>query len=386
MTTTKKSFGSLCLAVGLLACLLCADAALATILNVQMCYQEQDQWCWAATSQAILEYYGVIETQTEIADYGTPGTPDTWNYLYGTETDPTQPERNGVDLILDHFAGLTTTRYTHSLVQTAVSKQINILRPIAIRWLWNGTTSGHILAIRGIAGNNVYLMDPWNGDAEIASYNWVVSSGGAGGHTWTHSLTIGNAPAQSIPIIDTPVSYSITSAGATTGATIESPGAALPTASGVAYGINAYPTVNGTKVSTVPTVTSGAFVVNLRGLTSNTIYHYRGYATNAAGPAYTVDSTFTTLPGAPKAAAATAVTSSGFIAHWKAPSGNAPILSYDLQVATDPGFEDVIENYAVSGLSLTVTVPSKGKYYYRVRAENAGGTGAYSGTIAVNVR
>lgn len=386
MTTKNKTFGSLCLAVCLLAGLFCADAAFATVLNFPLHYQEKDQWCWDATSQAILEYYGVGETQTQIAAYGTPGTANTWNYLYGTETDP-PPVRNGVDLILHYFAGLTSTHYTRYLSQGAVLQQINSLRPVAIRWGWNDDMStGHILAIKGIAGNTVYLMDPWDGDVEIASYNWVVKSPGTGGHTWTHSLTIANAPPQNIATIDNPFSYSITTTGATAGADLESVGAAMPTATGVAYGKREYPAINGAKQCTVPvSSTTGGFYVNLRGLAANTIYHFRGYATSPAGTAYSADATFTTVPGPPTVTAATAIRAFGFTAHWKAPSGNAPINYYNLDVATDPGFTNVIQQFSLSGTYLAVTVSSKGKYYYRVSAVNAGGTGAYSGTISVAV-
>ena len=107
ITKTKPSM-SICLAACLLAGLLCADVAFATVLTVPQKWQEQDQWCWDATSQAILQFYGVSKTQTQIAAYGTPGSANTWNYLYGVESDP-PPMRYGVDCILNNFAGLTAT-------------------------------------------------------------------------------------------------------------------------------------------------------------------------------------------------------------------------------------------------------------------------------------
>jgi hypothetical protein len=45
----------------------------ALILGVPQCWQEQDQWCWAATSQSVLAFYGTTLTQTQIAQYGTDG-------------------------------------------------------------------------------------------------------------------------------------------------------------------------------------------------------------------------------------------------------------------------------------------------------------------------
>ncbi|MGO9376882.1 MAG: fibronectin type III domain-containing protein [Syntrophobacteraceae bacterium] len=383
MITKTKPRMSVCLAACLLAGLLCADVAFATVLTVPQEWQEQDQWCWDATSQAILQFYGVSKTQTQIAAYGTPGSADTWNYLYGVESDP-PPMRYGVDYILNYFAGLTATGHGVALSKAVVTSQINSLRPVGIRWGWD-TGGGHILAIKGITGNTVYLMDPWNGDAEMASYNWVVRSA-SDGHTWTDSLTISNAPPISIATINGQTLYSCTTTNATLGANIVSDGAAVPTASGVAYGKNINPTVSRTKKATAPTVTTGTFSVNVTRLASNTVYYFRGYATNRAGTAYTAASTFTTLPGAPKATAATLITANSFTAHWKAPSGNAQVDEYYLLVATDAAFTNLIYQGTVSGTSLAVTVPGEGKYYYKVEAHNAAGWGAaYSRTIDVVV-
>jgi hypothetical protein len=282
-----------------------------------------------------------------------------------------------------HFAGLGTTAYGVALSQATLTNQINSFRPVGIRWGWD-TGGGHILAVKGVAGNTVYLMDPWNGDIEISSYNWVVRSV-SDGHTWTDSLTIGNNPPSIIPIIDSPFSYSFTTTKATVGATIESDGAVLLTASGVAYGKNAYPTISGAKKKTAPTITTGSFSVGLKGLAKNTIYHYRGYATNIAGTAYTADTNFTTVSGAPKSTAATTITASAFTAHWNPPSGTGFINYYNLDVATNAAFTNVIQHVSIVGTSFPVTVPAKGKYYYRVNAVNAGGTSAYSAKKAVTV-
>jgi hypothetical protein len=363
MTTKKKTFASLCLAVCLPACLLCADAAFATVLNVQQHYQEKSQWCWDATSQAILEFYGIIQTQTAIAEYGTPDSENIPNNLINNGTDPV---RNSV-----------------ASSEPEVLKQIDSLRPIAIRWGWD-SGGGHILAIRGIAGSTLYLMDPWDGNAQISTYLWVVR--GDSTHTWTHSLTMNTSPSETIATIVDPFSSSITTDEAKAGATMQSPGTTLPTATGVAYGLHINPTITGLRAATIPASTGGTFSVTLRGLAANTIYHYRAYATGIAGTAYSQDSTFTTVPDAPEATAATAITATGFTAHWRAPSGDAPINYYNLYVATDIGFTDVIQNPSVSGTSRTVTVPNAGRYYYRVSAVTAGRTSANSETVAVNVR
>jgi hypothetical protein len=157
------------------------------------------------------------------------------------------------------------------------------------------------------------------------------------------------------------------------------------TASGAACGKKANPGITGAMVKTSPAVNIGPFTVNVAGLASNTIYHFRGYATNQGGTAYTADSTFITVAGAPKATAAATINASGFTAKWMAPSGNAPIGYYQLYVATDKDFIYLIPGrpFNVSGTSQRIAA-SKGTYYYKVRAVNGGGTpGAFSGTIAV---
>jgi len=60
---------------------ICYTNAVANILPVSIKYTEtgKNYWCWAAASQAVLEYYGYYNSQSEIAAYGTNGV-DTYNY------------------------------------------------------------------------------------------------------------------------------------------------------------------------------------------------------------------------------------------------------------------------------------------------------------------
>jgi uncharacterized repeat protein (TIGR03803 family) len=169
------------------ACLMEQASVVACTLNVPQDYQEQDQWCWAASSQAVLTYYGTNLTQTQIAQYGTDGA-DIPNYLYGSSSNPTM---RGVDLILNYFRGIISTPYASSLSQTFVRTEIcTNARPVVIRWGWD-SGGGHILVVRGLeVDGTVYLMDPWYGPT-INSYSWVVSGGG---HTWTHSLPLNCSP------------------------------------------------------------------------------------------------------------------------------------------------------------------------------------------------
>lgn len=157
-----------------------SNTCFSTVLNVPQRFQEKDQWCWAATSQAVLEYYGTYQTQTQIAQYGTNGV-NTWNWLFSNSTNPT---RNGIKLILMHFAQLTTAKHYSSKSLTRIKTEINARRPFVIRWGWD-SGGGHFVVGKGIEGDKVYLMDPWYGPT-INTFNWVVRGSS---HTWTHTLT-----------------------------------------------------------------------------------------------------------------------------------------------------------------------------------------------------
>ena len=156
-----------------------AVACFGTVLSVPQKYQEQDQWCWAATSQAILEYYGAVLSQTTIAQYGTGGV-NTWNYLYGSDSTHT-----GIDMILSHFAGLATTVYSTSISLSSLAGEISAARPTVVRWGWD-SGGGHFVVVRGIDSSTVYLMDPWYGPT-VNSYDWVCHGSS---HTWTDTLKL----------------------------------------------------------------------------------------------------------------------------------------------------------------------------------------------------
>jgi hypothetical protein len=177
----------------LLVFFLGTGTALAGVLNVRQHYQEQDQWCWSASSQAILEYYRTIKTQTAIAQYGTDGQ-NIWNWLWGSSTNPT---RNGIDLILVYFAKLATTPYSNSLLESAVKTQIDARKPFVVRWGWD-SGGGHFVVARGLMGDNMYLMDPWNGPT-INTYSWVCQGSS---HTWTHTLTMNTNPPLITPLLN----------------------------------------------------------------------------------------------------------------------------------------------------------------------------------------
>jgi len=103
--------------------------------------------------------------------------------------------------------------------------------------------------------------------------------------------------AASLPSVTTAEVTSVTTMTATCGGDITNDGGALVTARGVCWSTSTNPTSEGSKTSDGPG--TGVFTSNLTGLTPNTTYYVRAYATNSAGTAYGEDITFTTNPIVP---------------------------------------------------------------------------------------
>jgi uncharacterized repeat protein (TIGR02543 family) len=82
---------------------------------------------------------------------------------------------------------------------------------------------------------------------------------------------------------------------ATGGGNISSNGGATVTVSGLAWSTSANPTTANSK-TTDGWAIGGPWTSAMTGMVSNTLYHFRAYATNSAGTSYGSDVTFTTLP------------------------------------------------------------------------------------------
>ena len=94
------------------------------------------------------------------------------------------------------------------------------------------------------------------------------------------------------PTVTTSTVSSITSTTATCGGNVTSDGGATVTARGVCWSMNNNPTVNDNHTSDGSGI--GSFTSVLTGLTSNTTYYVRAYATNSVGTAYGEEISFTT--------------------------------------------------------------------------------------------
>ncbi len=96
-------------------------------------------------------------------------------------------------------------------------------------------------------------------------------------------------------VVTTTAASSITSTTASSGGNITTDGGSSVSSRGVCWGTSTNPTISGSH--TTDGNGTGAFTSSLTGLSANTLYHIRAYATNGNGTFYGNDLTFTTLCG-----------------------------------------------------------------------------------------
>lgn len=99
--------------------------------------------------------------------------------------------------------------------------------------------------------------------------------------------------AVTVPWLSSPTAIGINQTTATLGATITGQGSSAISARGTCWGTSPSPSnclnLGGTAI--------GTFTQSRGGFSPNTLYYYRGYATNSSGTGYSSDGTFTTSAG-----------------------------------------------------------------------------------------
>lgn len=112
----------------------------------------------------------------------------------------------------------------------------------------------------------------------------------AGNNCWIDQVKVYN---NVVPVVTTTAATGVTAYTATTGGDVTSEGGSAVTNRGVCFSTTPNPT---TAETTIPEGSgTGAFTTTLIGLTQNTTYYLRAYATNSIGTGYGNEITFTTL-------------------------------------------------------------------------------------------
>lgn len=145
--------------------------------------QAKSNWCWAASSVSILQYYGISTSQCAFYSHvkGTNGCSTNEAEAYGTV-------QEGI-----HDFGVSSWNHSGALTYAEVKNQIdNQGSPIYVSWKWNTSTGGgHAVVIYGYdtyGGNDwIQHMDPSGGTKTSMLYSNV--KGGSGyNQTWRWGL------------------------------------------------------------------------------------------------------------------------------------------------------------------------------------------------------
>jgi len=232
---------------------------------------------------------------------------------------------------------------------------------------YNGTTPGTIYV----------LFNP----TSATSYDGTITiSGGADPDGTT--TTVSGSGTNGTVAVTTVAATSITTTGASSGGNTLSTTCGTINAKGVVWGTSANPTVPSAN-STNDGSGTGDYTSTITGLTANTLYNYRAYATNSnAVTNYGSNLTFTTVSLPATAATANTPTSNGFTAAWTAPTGQgAAAITYTVQIFSDAGLTAQVggDITGISGTSTVInTLSPTTTYYYRVAVVNGGGTSTWA--------
>ncbi|OGL60756.1 hypothetical protein A3E96_02035 [Candidatus Uhrbacteria bacterium RIFCSPHIGHO2_12_FULL_46_13] len=213
-----------------------------------------------------------------------------------------------------------------------------------------------------------------------------------GGGEWFGDLTsLVSINVISAPIVTSSTKSNITTTSATLGANVTSTGGSTINAYGTCWALTANPTLStGDCVAACSSgCLTGIFTHSRSGFTANTLYYYRGYATNSVGTGYSADDTVLTLPGTPGTPTFASVAATTLTVNWTAPAGGAGgTLTYKIERCQDPDGGPACSPTSQIGTSDTTSYNDSGltagkTYRYRVRAANTTGDGGYSGVGSV---
>lgn len=191
----------------------------AMILPLPMVTQQQTNWCWAGSTKAIENYYGIAANECDMASYLEErnywGSEDCCQYaplslLNSNNAGYAECNQGNyfaaspgsVSEIMSYQYGTPNNVVNTYLSQSAVQTEIYAGRPFEMAWAWS-SGGGHALVGYGITGSQVNYMDPWpwNPQANVASYSWVVQPSDSS-HTWYQTIRPTITPQPPVPDIE----------------------------------------------------------------------------------------------------------------------------------------------------------------------------------------
>lgn len=209
----------------------------------------------------------------------------------------------------------------------------------------NGSFAGGTLLYNGTAGS---LTNHTSLTNNTIYYYEVFSYDNTSNYTYSTGATA-NATTLVGSVANTTIA-SISSIGATLSGTVTASGTAALTALGISYGTSASPS----NANPSGTTTVGAFSQNLTGLSPQTLYYARAYATNAGGTVYAAtDTSFRTLSTVP-----TTQAGSLLLVQTGASSITVSVASAAVYPATGASKTGYLLAYSTSGQPALVASPN----------------------------
>ena len=240
----------------------------------------------------------------------------------------------------------------------------------------DGTGTGAFSSsIVGLTANTIYYVRAY-----------ATNSAGTAYGSQVNFTTLPNA---TIPTVTTATISNIAQTTATSGGNVTSDGGASVTAKGVCWSTSQNPTTSNSH--TTDGIGTGSFSSSITGLTANTNYYVRAYATNSAGTAYGSQVNFTTLPNAttPTVTATTisnitqtTATSGGNVTSDGGASVTAKGVCWSTSQNPTTSNSHTTDGIGTGSFSSIITgLTANTIYYIRAYATNSAGT-AYSSQIS----
>jgi hypothetical protein len=226
----------------------------------------------------------------------------------------------------------------------------------------------------GLSPNTTYYVRAYATNAQGTSYGGEVNF----------------ATDPQAPTVTTQAVSSIGTTTAVGNGTITNLGVPNPTAHGVVWNTTGTPTTADSSTNEGAAAAAGAFTSNMTGLSPNTTYYVRAYATNTAGTVYGGEVNFTTDPQAPTVTtqavsgiSATTAVGNGTITNLGAPNPTAHGVVWNTTGTPTTADSSTNEGAAAAAGAFTSNMTGLSPnttYYVRAYATNTAGT-VYGGEV-----
>ena len=221
-----------------------------------------------------------------------------------TQTTTNLPSLPGDPLLHGSFGNVTEAQWSAGTTMTLSTSANSSVKGVVYKTGSSFGSTNVMVAYATYGSGKVVAFgdsspfDDGTGDSGDALYTGYTGDAAGNHRPLIMNGTIWMAASSgSVATLTTTTPSSITTATASSGGNISTDGGATVTARGVCWSTASSPVSTGSH--TTDGTGTGTFTSSITGLTANTVYHVRAYATNTSGTAYGSDLQFTTLVNPP---------------------------------------------------------------------------------------